>query len=200
MLIKDLLKIFANLCFSDNERFCWINVILWLYSEPFSVTARKASKHGVFSGPYFRIFGLNAEVYSVNLCIQSEYKKIRTRKNSVFGHFSRSVWKQSLQSFQKFSFFILPSAKIQLLRKFFFACLFSFRTRFCCLLHAFRSSCFPLLFALFLSLDLVMISFLIREVMWDLLFPRTIRFLNGATVFKIFVIINFRDQYLQPLI
>ena len=28
--------------------------------------------------------------YSVNLRIQSEYRKIRTRKNSVFGHFSRS--------------------------------------------------------------------------------------------------------------
>ena len=29
--------------------------------------------------------------YFVNLRIQSEYGKIRTRKNSVFGHFSRSV-------------------------------------------------------------------------------------------------------------
>ena len=28
--------------------------------------------------------------HSVSLCIQSEYRKIRTRKNSVFGHFSRS--------------------------------------------------------------------------------------------------------------
>ena len=27
----------------------------------------------------------------VNLGIQSEYRKIRTRNNSVFGHFSRSV-------------------------------------------------------------------------------------------------------------
>ena len=47
-------------------------------------TAWKVSKYGVFSGPCFLI-------YSVNLCIQSEYKKIRTRKNSVFGQFSRSV-------------------------------------------------------------------------------------------------------------
>ena len=31
------------------------------------------------------------EIYGVNLRIQSEYRKIRTRKNSVFGHFSRSV-------------------------------------------------------------------------------------------------------------
>ena len=29
--------------------------------------------------------------YGVNFRIQSEYMKIRTRKNSVFGHFSRSV-------------------------------------------------------------------------------------------------------------
>ena len=30
-------------------------------------------------------------VYGVSLCIQSEYGKIRTRKKSVFGHFSHSV-------------------------------------------------------------------------------------------------------------
>ena len=48
------------------------------------------SKRGVFSGPYFPIFGLNTEIYRVNLRIQSEYRKIRIRKNSVFGHFSRS--------------------------------------------------------------------------------------------------------------
>ena len=30
------------------------------------------------------------KIYGVNLRIQSEYRKIRTRKNSVSGHFSRS--------------------------------------------------------------------------------------------------------------
>ena len=30
-------------------------------------------------------------LYGVHLCIQSEYKKIWTRKNSAYGHFSRSV-------------------------------------------------------------------------------------------------------------
>ena len=34
--------------------------------------------------------GLDAERYSVSLHIQSEHRKIRTRKNFVFGHFSRS--------------------------------------------------------------------------------------------------------------
>ena len=51
----------------------------------------KVSKYGVFSGPYFPAFGLNTERYGVSLRIQSECGKIRTRKNYVFGHFSRSV-------------------------------------------------------------------------------------------------------------
>ena len=49
------------------------------------------SKYGVFSGPYFPVFEMNTEIYGVNLSIPSKYGKIRTRKNSVFGHFSRSV-------------------------------------------------------------------------------------------------------------
>ena len=49
------------------------------------------SKYGVFSVPYFPKFGLNTERYSVSLRIQFEVEKIRTRKNSVFGHFSRSA-------------------------------------------------------------------------------------------------------------
>ena len=50
----------------------------------------KKSKYGLFSGPYFPAFGLNTERYSINLRIQPECRKIRPRKNSVFGHFSRS--------------------------------------------------------------------------------------------------------------
>ena len=41
-----------------------------------------------FSGSYFPTFGLNTEIYTVFLRIQSECGKIRTRKTSVFGHFS----------------------------------------------------------------------------------------------------------------
>ena len=55
------------------------------------IILRKVSKYGVFSGPYFLAFGLNTERYGVSLRIQSECDKIRTRKNSVFGHFSRSA-------------------------------------------------------------------------------------------------------------
>ena len=43
----------------------------------------KVSKYGVFSAPYFPLFGLNTEIYGVNLCTQSEYEKIWTRKTSV---------------------------------------------------------------------------------------------------------------------
>ena len=48
------------------------------------------SKYGVLSGSYFPAFGLNTERYRVSLRTQSKYWKIRTRKNSVFGRFSRS--------------------------------------------------------------------------------------------------------------
>ena len=56
----------------------------------------KCVQHGVFSGPYFPVFGLNTERYEIPkrfelLRIQSECGKIRTRKNFVFGHFSSSV-------------------------------------------------------------------------------------------------------------
>ena len=56
-----------------------------------NTTVWKMSKYGGLSGPYFPAFGLNTERYEVSLRIQSECGKIRTRKNSVFGHSSRSV-------------------------------------------------------------------------------------------------------------
>ena len=53
--------------------------------EDFDITAWKVSKYGVIPSPYFRISG-------VNLRIQSEYRKLRTRNNFVFGHFPRSAF------------------------------------------------------------------------------------------------------------
>ena len=49
------------------------------------------SKYGVISSPYFPVFGLNMEIYFVNLCMQSKYVKIRIRNNSVFGQ-CESFW------------------------------------------------------------------------------------------------------------
>ena len=70
-----------------------------------SSTAWKLSKYGAFSGPYFPIFGLNTERYGVSLRIQFEYGKIRTSKNSVFGHFTYSVeYISNSESSQLFSY------------------------------------------------------------------------------------------------
>ena len=55
------------------------------------LTSCKVSKYWVFSGPYLTAFRLNTERYSVSVRIQFQCGKIRTRKNSAFGHFSRSV-------------------------------------------------------------------------------------------------------------
>ena len=56
------------------------------------ITAWKVSKYRVFSGPYITAFELNTERYSLSLRIQSECGKIRNRKSSVLGDFSRSVF------------------------------------------------------------------------------------------------------------
>ena len=50
----------------------------------------KSVEIGVIGGPYFSVFELNTDTYGVNLCIQSEYRKMRITNNSVFGHFSGS--------------------------------------------------------------------------------------------------------------
>ena len=53
-------------------------------------SAWKVSKYGVFSGPYFPTFGLNRGRCFVSFRIQSECRKILTRKNSAFERFSHS--------------------------------------------------------------------------------------------------------------
>ena len=55
-----------------------------------SIYCLKSAQIRFFSDPYFPAFRLNTERYSVSLRIQSECGKRRTRKNSLFGHFSRS--------------------------------------------------------------------------------------------------------------
>ena len=55
-------------------------------------TTLKVSKHGILSGPYFSVFGLNTEIFRVNLCIQFKYMKVQSTLISVFGNFSRTDW------------------------------------------------------------------------------------------------------------
>ena len=83
-----LLYLDSSICrkyfMQDCRRQTMINIRKWYYVK--SVRIRS------YSGPYFPASGLNTERYGVSLRIQSECRKIRTRENSVFGHFSRSVF------------------------------------------------------------------------------------------------------------
>ena len=63
------------------------------------ITAWKVSKYGVFSVPHMPVSGLNTERYSVSLCIQSEYGKIRTRKIPYLNIFHALYVYLNLQSF-----------------------------------------------------------------------------------------------------
>ena len=81
------------------------------------------SQYGVISDPYFPVFGLNTKIFSANLRIQSEYRKIRTRKNSVFGLFSRSesalligVWRSCFTTDLKFNHVISKRFSIYTLK------------------------------------------------------------------------------------
>ena len=53
----------------------------------------------VFSGPYFPAFGLNPEIYGANLCIQSKYRKIWTRKTPYLNTFNAVVQNKTQNSF-----------------------------------------------------------------------------------------------------
>ena len=78
---------FKKECHSQTTPFSerwWIYICI-------SITAWKVSKYGIISGPYFAVFGLNTERYGVSLHIQFKFRKIRSRYDSVFGHFSRSA-------------------------------------------------------------------------------------------------------------
>ena len=57
------------------------------------------SNYRVISGPYFPVLGLNMEIKGVNLAIQSECRKVRTRNNSVFGHFSCTMYNYNIKNF-----------------------------------------------------------------------------------------------------
>ena len=50
-------------------------------------TAWKVSKCRICSGPYFPVFELNTEINGVNLHIESEYRKMRTRKTPYLDTF-----------------------------------------------------------------------------------------------------------------
>ena len=58
-----------------------VNIRLIIIKDPHC--AWKVSKYGVISGPYFPVFGLTFPIYTLNLRIQSEYRKSWTGNNSA---------------------------------------------------------------------------------------------------------------------
>ena len=68
----------------------WNGHILRNLSCPEYCTAWKMSKYGVFFWSLFSCIRTEYGNDSINLRIQSKHKKLQTRKNSGFGHFSRS--------------------------------------------------------------------------------------------------------------
>ena len=64
-------------------------------------TAWKRPKYGAFSSQYFPASRLNMGRYWVCLRIQVECGKIRTRKNSIFGPFLRSLRVYLMQAFMR---------------------------------------------------------------------------------------------------
>ena len=93
--VKCFIYFYFDYYYSKNEKGCTgsIFVSFALYLSKFYVvrilewskrirnTSQKVSESWVFSGPYFPAFGLNTEVYQVNLCIQSKRRKIWTKKS-----------------------------------------------------------------------------------------------------------------------
>ena len=60
----------------------------------------KFSNIRVFSSPCFYVLGLNTVIYSLNLCIQSEFGKIRTKKTSYLNFSLCNVWNKEALSFR----------------------------------------------------------------------------------------------------
>ena len=78
--------------------------ILLINNQPSKLLRKKCPNTDFFLVRIF-LYSDWTRIYSVNLRIQSEYRKIRTRKKSVSGHFLRSVIRiVTYKKFQKLTF------------------------------------------------------------------------------------------------
>ena len=95
----------------QEKIFCRI-LILSLGSVFLTITAWKVSKYGFFSDPYFPVFGLNTEIYILNLdTSRSEWGRKYTfltiflstyeQFDSIFFFFSGRVWIDKLHDCHK---------------------------------------------------------------------------------------------------
>ena len=92
--MEKLFEFFISLRVTNSQLFVFVFIHLSGYFYT-GVTVSKYSpekSHCVKSVPMRRFF------WSVFSYIWTKYRKIRTRKNSVFGHFSRSEYSQVLRN------------------------------------------------------------------------------------------------------
>ena len=77
-----------------------------VWTSPYlQITLREnISSYGILFGHYFVVLGLNTEIYTVNLRIQSKYGKTLTRKNYAFEDFSHSLKNMITESMQFVSY------------------------------------------------------------------------------------------------
>ena len=75
-----------------NKRHCYLVVsIFYLIQKWENLLRKKVSVSGVFLARIFPLFGLNAEIYHINLRIHSESGRIRTRKTTNRDNFHAVV-------------------------------------------------------------------------------------------------------------
>ena len=99
LLKKSLMENFIFLCSATKKISRWTfsekkRLKIIMFAKRAALTMWKVSKYGVFYSLNFSVYGINTEIYySVNLCVQSNYEKIRTTTNSISGKFFHNPWK-----------------------------------------------------------------------------------------------------------
>ena len=97
-LVRCNYKLFrtAKLCFL--KQYCSIS----------SVYLRVISEHPKTTSNFLISVQIRSNFWSVFFCIRTEYREIRTRNHSVFGHFSRSVqstWTRGIEVLRYYDFY-----------------------------------------------------------------------------------------------
>ena len=91
---KEFTPFLKEFCFGTYLTKCWkfSSFKMKLPLSTWSHHCLKSIQIGSFCGLYFPLFRPNTGSYSVSLRIQSKHTKIKTRTNSVSGHFSRGAY------------------------------------------------------------------------------------------------------------
>ena len=95
---KPLLHTLFSLFLKSSKAFS-VSLSRACYSSNHELHCVKSVRIQNFSGPCFPVFGLNREIYSVNIRIQSGCGKIRTRKTPNMDTFYRVLLLAKLRSY-----------------------------------------------------------------------------------------------------